>query len=204
MAVNPYVNKVVYNNSTLIDLTEDTITPESLLSGYTAHDRSGSPINGAAVIPTKVSDLENDVDYLVETDIVNNLTRGSANPVSSGGVYDALVAKTEWKTFMTATNVSVGNTYAPTGKSFTLTKPAIVRIDMAYGSGRPLAIGMKVSESTSSGSIALTSVVASDISDTSGLSVTALLAAGTYYIWARTASASGSTSFCVYGMELGA
>ncbi len=46
MATNPYVNKVVYNNSTLLDLTADTITAEDLLEGVTAHDASGAQITG--------------------------------------------------------------------------------------------------------------------------------------------------------------
>lgn len=43
---NEYVNKVVLGSSTLIDLTSDTVTPESLMQGYTAHDRSGAMITG--------------------------------------------------------------------------------------------------------------------------------------------------------------
>ena len=39
-------NKIIYGNETLIDLTDDTVTPENLLSGATAHDRSGEPIQG--------------------------------------------------------------------------------------------------------------------------------------------------------------
>lgn len=48
MANNPYKNKVIYNGQTLIDLTGDTVAPETLLSGYTAHDASGAPIVGTA------------------------------------------------------------------------------------------------------------------------------------------------------------
>lgn len=46
---NQYVNKVEYGSDTLIDLTSDTVTASTLLSGYTAHDRSGAPIVGVAV-----------------------------------------------------------------------------------------------------------------------------------------------------------
>ena len=45
---NEYVNKVVLGSSTLIDLTNDTVTAESLAQGYTAHDKSGAPIVGTA------------------------------------------------------------------------------------------------------------------------------------------------------------
>lgn len=40
------INKVKYGGNTLIDLTSDSVTPESLLSGVTAHDKSGNPITG--------------------------------------------------------------------------------------------------------------------------------------------------------------
>ena len=50
-------NKIIYGNETLIDLTDDTVSPENLLSGATAHDRSGEQIQGTVVIPT-VNDSE--------------------------------------------------------------------------------------------------------------------------------------------------
>ena len=40
------VNKVVYGTTVLVDLTEDTVTPDKLLKGATAHDASGEPITG--------------------------------------------------------------------------------------------------------------------------------------------------------------
>lgn len=40
------VNKVVYGNRTLIDLTSDTVTQDKILSGFTAHDKSGATITG--------------------------------------------------------------------------------------------------------------------------------------------------------------
>ena len=43
------INKVQYGNTTLIDLTNDTVTADKLLQGYTAHDRSGALINGTIV-----------------------------------------------------------------------------------------------------------------------------------------------------------
>lgn len=52
MANNTNVNKVSYNNNVLIDLTADTIVPEALLEGYTAHDKSGAEISGSIAIAT--------------------------------------------------------------------------------------------------------------------------------------------------------
>ena len=43
---NQYKNKIVYGHQTLIDLTQDTITADKLLVGYTAHDASGASITG--------------------------------------------------------------------------------------------------------------------------------------------------------------
>lgn len=45
---NENVNKVIYGNDTLIDLTGDSVSPQTLLVGQTAHDRSGSQIVGVA------------------------------------------------------------------------------------------------------------------------------------------------------------
>lgn len=40
-------NKVVYGGETLIDLTADTVTANTLLQGSIAHDKSGEQISGA-------------------------------------------------------------------------------------------------------------------------------------------------------------
>lgn len=40
------VNKVEINGQPVIDLTQDTVTPDTLLKGITAHDASGSKIQG--------------------------------------------------------------------------------------------------------------------------------------------------------------
>lgn len=54
MASNPYVNKVVVNDTTLIDLTADTVDAAHLAEGYTAHDLSGAPIVGTMAGGTPV------------------------------------------------------------------------------------------------------------------------------------------------------
>lgn len=56
------VNKVIYDNRTLIDLTNDTVTEETLLEGYTAHSKDGTIINGTfkqtTSANTRLSDIE--------------------------------------------------------------------------------------------------------------------------------------------------
>lgn len=44
------VNKVIYGNNTLLDLTSDTITEDKLISGITAHDKAGNGITGTLQI----------------------------------------------------------------------------------------------------------------------------------------------------------
>lgn len=51
-------NKINYGDRTLIDLTEDTVTPATLKSGVTAHDASGAKITGALdTTPPEESDI---------------------------------------------------------------------------------------------------------------------------------------------------
>nr|DAH16147.1 MAG TPA: hypothetical protein [Caudoviricetes sp.] len=40
------VNKIVIDNEIKIDLTADTVTPSTLASGITAHDKTGAIITG--------------------------------------------------------------------------------------------------------------------------------------------------------------
>ena len=50
------VNKVIYGNTTLIDLTSDTVNSEKLLSGVVAHDKSGAVITGECTYDADTSD----------------------------------------------------------------------------------------------------------------------------------------------------
>lgn len=43
------VNKIVYGGTTKLDISNDTVTPETLLQGYTAHNNSGEAIVGSYV-----------------------------------------------------------------------------------------------------------------------------------------------------------
>lgn len=63
MADVKYKNKVVYDGEVLIDLTADTVTPDKLAKGITAHDKSGTMITGTS---TKDSDTSNDTAAVAE------------------------------------------------------------------------------------------------------------------------------------------
>ena len=51
------VNKVVYGDDTLIDLTEDTVTPEDVLNGVSFHSADGEQKTGSVVV-APLSDTE--------------------------------------------------------------------------------------------------------------------------------------------------
>ena len=44
-------NQVIVNGETILDLRSDTVTPETLQKGYTAHDKSGAQITGTLEVP---------------------------------------------------------------------------------------------------------------------------------------------------------
>lgn len=58
MASNPYVNKVIFGNGVLIDLTSDTVTAADILSGKTAHDKSGAAITGECTYDSDTTDAD--------------------------------------------------------------------------------------------------------------------------------------------------
>ena len=66
------INKVDFGNRNLIDLTNDTVTPEKLMSGETAHDKSGNLVTGIAQArkpeQRKSATYENNGTYHVNPD----------------------------------------------------------------------------------------------------------------------------------------
>lgn len=51
-----YINKVIVNGQTKMDLTSDTVDAAHLLSGYTAHDKSGAPVEGTCTFDANTQD----------------------------------------------------------------------------------------------------------------------------------------------------
>ena len=86
---NLYKNKVIYNGNTLIDLTSDTVTSASLLSGYTAHDASGAPITGSAsgggVV---ISDTTDSHGGTIRTITSTNVINVGSKTITQNGTYD--------------------------------------------------------------------------------------------------------------------
>lgn len=107
----PSVNKVVYGNNTLIDLTSDTVTPNDVLRGATFHDRSGTSQTGAVdthtMTPTPNASLTR-----------SDLQTAIASAVTEGGINDDVVsawAVGNWSNTMTqrviySGTIAVGDT----------------------------------------------------------------------------------------------
>ena len=91
------VNKVDVNGVTVLDLTQDSVTPETLKKGETTHDASGALIVGTmetVMIPKTTALLKGDGAGGVAAATTDATpTQGSTNPVQSGGVYTALSNK---------------------------------------------------------------------------------------------------------------
>ena len=66
---NQYKNKIIYGGQVLIDLTGDTVTVATLLSGAKAHDKSGAQITGTCTYDADTSDAT-----AVASEILNSKT----------------------------------------------------------------------------------------------------------------------------------
>lgn len=82
------INKVVYNTETLIDLTNDTVTPRTLAEGATAHDASGNVVEGEMPIDT--------VRYGVQTLTEAQKAQARANIGASAGEDVEFADSAEW------------------------------------------------------------------------------------------------------------
>ena len=91
-------NKVIFGEEVLIDLTSDTVTAGTLLSGYTAHDSKGEVITGEYVASAQINSQEKIVNptktqQVIEPDAEYNcLSKVTVNTIpyseienSSGG-----------------------------------------------------------------------------------------------------------------------
>ena len=50
MASNQYVNKVVFGNNTVIDISDTTATADKIVQGYGAYGANGAWMSGSLVI----------------------------------------------------------------------------------------------------------------------------------------------------------
>ena len=84
---NGYINKVIYDGTTLIDLTSDTITASDLLYGVTAHDASGAPITGSCTYDADTSDATATIaEVLATKTFYKNGQKLTGTMTNNGGV----------------------------------------------------------------------------------------------------------------------
>lgn len=79
------INKVVYGDQTLVDLTSDTVSPDKLLSGETAHDRSGNQISGSVVVQNYTAGDGIDISANNEISVDTTFTEASTRTNISSG-----------------------------------------------------------------------------------------------------------------------
>lgn len=58
------ISKVVFGGDTLMDITDSTVSEDSLLDGFTAYGADGEKVVGGVKLATKLSELENDAGYV--------------------------------------------------------------------------------------------------------------------------------------------
>lgn len=57
-------NKIIYGGDVLLDLTNDTVSSDTLSRGITAHDKSGAVITGSFDVDVAI---QNAVDTAIDT-----------------------------------------------------------------------------------------------------------------------------------------
>lgn len=90
------INKVIYGGETLIDLTSDTVTADKMLTGYTAHDKSGAPVTGTCDYDSNTQDATATAAELLETKTAYvNGSKVTGTMPNRGAVTGSIAAKEE-------------------------------------------------------------------------------------------------------------
>lgn len=88
------INKVIYGGETLIDLTSDTVTADKMLTGYTAHDKSGAPVTGTCDYDSNTQDATATAAELLETKTAYvNGSKVTGNMPNRGAVTGTIAEK---------------------------------------------------------------------------------------------------------------
>lgn len=132
-------NQVIVNGETIIDLTADTVTPNDLVKGVTAHDKGGTAIVGTVEVGSPKSNIGDISTSFVESTVLGSdyksitLTGKSSTDVlmrkgseyslasTSSNFGDATVSDVaKGKTFTSKTGLKQVGTYEPPAAEPTL------------------------------------------------------------------------------------
>lgn len=150
----PY-NKIIYKNNTLIDLTGDSVSRETLARGVTAHDKAGNPIVGEANFPITLQEksITQNGEYTPDTgydgfskvnvnvaDIPATLQEKTATPTTS---QQSITPDSGYEGLSKVTINAIPSQYIiPTGEleitengSYDVTEKASVKVNVPTGSG---------------------------------------------------------------------
>ena len=91
-----YINKVIFGGNTLIDLTGDTVDAAHMLSGYTAHDKSGAVIEGTCTYNADTSDANaTRAEILLNKTAYVNGTKRTGTMPNNGAVTGTISTKAQ-------------------------------------------------------------------------------------------------------------
>lgn len=83
-------NKIIFGDEVLIDLTQDTVAADKMLSGYTAHSASGNIITGSCTFDADTSDANATIAEILSNKTAyvngNKLTGSMPNRGAIAGV----------------------------------------------------------------------------------------------------------------------
>ena len=85
------INKVVYGDEVLLDLTEDSVTPEALVEGVTAHGKDGSEITGT----NPYEKTSTDTTVSTQANLIGRIRAVVAGKIAGGGGSDPIVEPDE-------------------------------------------------------------------------------------------------------------
>lgn len=74
-------SKIVYGGEVLMDLTADTVEPDKLLKGFTAHGADGEPITGTCTYDTDTSEAT-----AKAAEVLNGKTYGALGNLNTGSM----------------------------------------------------------------------------------------------------------------------
>ncbi len=86
------INKVIYDGKTLIDLTGDSVMKDKLLTGYTAHDKSGEVIEGTCPFDVDSTDATATAAEILEGQTVYARGKKVAGTMKNNGAVTKVIA----------------------------------------------------------------------------------------------------------------